>query len=160
MKMKKVWALLVSLMLIVSMALPAAVAVSDDQGASAAAASSEEVTPTVEETPAEDAGQEPEAEPEETVPDVLLPPEAAGGLEAAPEPLPPPEQAARLRDMARVRIRAIAFFIVFPPRFMYQLWISAVFTAFAQRICRPQYWRPPFTSSTSPVVQAASSLPR
>lgn len=65
MKMKKVWALLVSLMLIVSMALPAAVAVSDDQGASAAAASSEEVTPTVEETPAEDAGQEPEAEPEE-----------------------------------------------------------------------------------------------
>ena len=40
-------------------------AVSDDQGASAAAASSEEVTPTVEETPAEDAGQEPEAEPEE-----------------------------------------------------------------------------------------------
>lgn len=65
MKMKKVWALLVSLMLIVSMALPAAVAVSDDQGASAAVASSEEVTPTVEETPAEDAGQEPEAEPEE-----------------------------------------------------------------------------------------------
>ena len=65
MKMKKVWALLVSLMLIVSMALPAAVAVSDDQGASAAAASSEEVTPTVKETPAEDAGQEPEAEPEE-----------------------------------------------------------------------------------------------
>lgn len=65
MKMKKVWALLVSLMLIVSMALPAAVAVSDDRGASAAAASSEEVTPTVEETPAEDAGQEPEAEPEE-----------------------------------------------------------------------------------------------
>ena len=65
MKMKKVWALLVSLMLIVSMALPAAVAVSDDQGASAAAASSEVVTPTVEETPAEDAGQEPEAEPEE-----------------------------------------------------------------------------------------------
>ena len=65
MKMKKVWALLVSLMLIVSMALPAAVAVSDDQGVSAAAASSEEVTPTVEETPAEDAGQEPEAEPEE-----------------------------------------------------------------------------------------------
>lgn len=65
MKMKKVWALLVSLMLIVSMALPAAVAVSDDQSASAAAASSEEVTPTVEETPAEDAGQEPEAEPEE-----------------------------------------------------------------------------------------------
>lgn len=65
MKMKKVWALLVSLMLIVSMALPAAVAVSDDQGASAAAASSEEVTPTVEETPAEDVGQEPEAEPEE-----------------------------------------------------------------------------------------------
>lgn len=65
MKMKKVWALLVSLMLIVSMALPAAVAVSDDQGVSAAAASSEEVTPTVKETPAEDAGQEPEAEPEE-----------------------------------------------------------------------------------------------
>lgn len=65
MKMKKVWALLVSLMLIVSMALPAAVAVSDDQRASAAAASSEEVTPTVKETPAEDAGQEPEAEPEE-----------------------------------------------------------------------------------------------
>lgn len=65
MKMKKVWALLVSLMLIVSMALPAAVAVSDDQGTSAAAASSEEVTPTVEETPTEDADQEPEAEPEQ-----------------------------------------------------------------------------------------------
>ena len=67
MKMKKVWALLVSLMLIVSMALPAAVAVSDDQGVSAAAASSEEGTPTVEETPTEpteDADQEPEAEPE------------------------------------------------------------------------------------------------
>ncbi len=64
MKMKKVWALLVSLMLIVSMALPAAVAVSDDQGTSAAASSSEEVTPTVEETPTEDADQEPEAEPE------------------------------------------------------------------------------------------------
>lgn len=64
MKMKKVWALLVSLMLIVSMALPAAVAVSEDQGTSAAASSSEEVTPTVEETPTEDADQEPEAEPE------------------------------------------------------------------------------------------------
>ncbi len=67
MKMKKVWALLVSLMLIVSMALPAAVAVSDDQGVSAATASSEEGTPTVEETPTEpteDADQEPEAEPE------------------------------------------------------------------------------------------------
>ena len=67
MKMKKVWALLVSLMLIVSMALPAAVAVSDDQGVSAAAASSEEGTPTVEETPTEpteEADQEPEAEPE------------------------------------------------------------------------------------------------
>lgn len=67
MKMKKVWALLVSLMLIVSMALPAAVAVSDDQGVSAAAASSEEGTPTVEETPTEpteDADQEPEADGE------------------------------------------------------------------------------------------------
>ena len=32
MKMKKVWALLVSLLLVASMALPVALAVSDDQG--------------------------------------------------------------------------------------------------------------------------------
>lgn len=63
MKMKKVWALLVSLMLIVSMALPAALAVSDDPGASTAAVSSEEVTPPAEEKKEDD--QEPEEEPEQ-----------------------------------------------------------------------------------------------
>ena len=63
MKMKKVWALLLSLTLVMSMALPAALAVSDDQGLSdsAAATSSGETTPTVE----EETAQEPEAEPEE-----------------------------------------------------------------------------------------------
>ena len=49
MKMKKVWALLVSMLLVASMALPVALAVSDDQGASAAAVSSEEGTPPAEE---------------------------------------------------------------------------------------------------------------
>ena len=63
MKMKKVWALLVSLMLIVSTALPAALAVSDDPGASTAAVSSEEVTPPAEEKKEDD--QEPEEEPEQ-----------------------------------------------------------------------------------------------
>ena len=63
MKMKKVWALLVSLMLIVSTALPAALAVSDDPGASTAAVSSEEVTPLAEEKKEDD--QEPEEEPEQ-----------------------------------------------------------------------------------------------
>ena len=63
MKMKKVWALLLSLTLVMSMALPAALAVSDDQGLSdsAAVSSSEETPPTVE----EETAQEPEAEPEE-----------------------------------------------------------------------------------------------
>ena len=63
MKMKKVWALLLSLTLVMSMALPAALAVSDDQGLSdsAAASSSEETTPPVE----EETTQEPEAEPEQ-----------------------------------------------------------------------------------------------
>ena len=58
MKMKKVWALLVSLMLVASMALPVALAVSDDQGASAAAVSSEEGTP-----PAEEQVEQKEADP-------------------------------------------------------------------------------------------------
>ena len=58
MKMKKVWALLVSLMLVASMALPVALAVSDDQGASAAAVSSEEGTP-----PAEERVEQKEADP-------------------------------------------------------------------------------------------------
>lgn len=63
MKMKKVWALLVSLMLVASMALPVALAVSDDQGASAAAVSSEEGTPPAEEQ--KEADPKPDAEPEQ-----------------------------------------------------------------------------------------------
>lgn len=62
MKMKKVWALLVSLMLVASMALPVALAVSDDQGASAAAVSSEEGTP-----PAEEQVEQKEADPKPDV---------------------------------------------------------------------------------------------
>lgn len=62
MKMKKVWALLVSLMLVASMALPVALAVSDDQGASAAAVSSEEGTP-----PAEERVEQKEADPKPDV---------------------------------------------------------------------------------------------
>lgn len=58
MKMKKVWALLVSMLLVASMALPVALAVSDDQGASAAAVSSEEGTP-----PAEEKVEQKEADP-------------------------------------------------------------------------------------------------
>ena len=66
MKMKKVWALLVSLMLVASMALPVALAVSDDQGASAAAVSSEEGTPPVEEqVEQKEADPKPDAEPEQ-----------------------------------------------------------------------------------------------
>lgn len=66
MKMKKVWALLVSLMLVASMALPVALAVSDDQGASAAAVSSEEGTPPAEEqVEQKEAGPKPDAEPEQ-----------------------------------------------------------------------------------------------
>ena len=63
MKMKKVWALLVSLMLVASMALPVALAVSDDQGASAAAVSSEEGTPPAEEQ--KEADPKPDAEPKQ-----------------------------------------------------------------------------------------------
>lgn len=63
MKMKKVWALLVSLLLVASMALPVALAVSDDQGASAAAVSSEEGTPPAEEQ--KEADPKPDAEPEQ-----------------------------------------------------------------------------------------------
>ena len=62
MKMKKVWALLVSLLLVASMALPVALAVSDDQGASAAAVSSEEGTP-----PAEEQVEQKEADPKPDV---------------------------------------------------------------------------------------------
>ena len=66
MKMKKVWALLVSLMLVASMALPVALAVSDDQGASAAAVSSEEGTPPAEEqVEQKEADPKPDAEPEQ-----------------------------------------------------------------------------------------------
>lgn len=66
MKMKKVWALLVSLMLVASMALPVALAVSDDQGASAAAVSSEEGTPPAEEqVEQKKADPKPDAEPEQ-----------------------------------------------------------------------------------------------
>ena len=66
MKMKKVWALLVSLMLVASMALPVALAVSDDQGASAAAVSSEEGTPPAEEQEEQKkADPKPDAEPEQ-----------------------------------------------------------------------------------------------
>ena len=66
MKMKKVWALLVSLMLVASMALPVAQAVSDDQGASAAAVSSEEGTPPAEEqVEQKEADPKPDAEPEQ-----------------------------------------------------------------------------------------------
>lgn len=66
MKMKKVWALLVSLMLVASMALPVALAVSDDQGASAAAVSSEEGTPPAEEQiEQKEADPKPDAEPEQ-----------------------------------------------------------------------------------------------
>lgn len=66
MKMKKVWALLVSLLLVASMALPVALAVSDDQGASAAAVSSEEGTPPAEEqVEQKEADPKPDAEPEQ-----------------------------------------------------------------------------------------------
>ena len=66
MKMKKVWALLVSLMLVASMALPVALAVSDDQGASAAAVSSEEGTPPAEEqVEQKESDPKPDAEPEQ-----------------------------------------------------------------------------------------------
>lgn len=66
MKMKKVWALLVSMMLVASMALPVALAVSDDQGASAAAVSSEEGTPPAEErVEQKEADPKPDAEPEQ-----------------------------------------------------------------------------------------------
>lgn len=66
MKMKKVWALLVSLMLVASMALPVALAVSDDQGASAAAVSSEEGTPPAEEqVEQKEADPKPDAEPKQ-----------------------------------------------------------------------------------------------
>lgn len=66
MKMKKVWALLVSLMLVASMALPVALAVSDDQGASVAAVSSEEGTPPAEEqVEQKEADPKPDAEPEQ-----------------------------------------------------------------------------------------------
>ncbi len=66
MKMKKVWALLVSLLLVASMALPVALAVSDDQGASAAAVSSEEGTPPAEEqVEQKKADPKPDAEPEQ-----------------------------------------------------------------------------------------------
>ena len=66
MKMKKVWALLVSLMLVASMALPVALAVSDDQGASAAAVSSEEGTPPAEEqVEQKEADPKPDEEPEQ-----------------------------------------------------------------------------------------------
>lgn len=66
MKMKKVWALLVSLLLVASMALPVALAVSDDQGASAAAVSSEEGTPPAEEqVEQKEADPKPDAEPKQ-----------------------------------------------------------------------------------------------
>lgn len=66
MKMKKVWALLVSMLLVASMALPVALAVSDDQGASAAAVSSEEGTPPAEEqVEQKKADPKPDAEPEQ-----------------------------------------------------------------------------------------------
>lgn len=66
MKMKKVWALLVSMLLVASMALPVALAVSDDQGASAAAVSSEEGTPPAEEqVEQKEADPKPDAEPEQ-----------------------------------------------------------------------------------------------
>lgn len=66
MKMKKVWALLVSMLLVASMALPVALAVSDDQGASAAAVSSEEGTPPAEEQAEQkEADPKPDAEPEQ-----------------------------------------------------------------------------------------------
>lgn len=66
MKMKKVWALLVSLMLVASMALPVALAVSDGQGASAAAVSSEEGTPPAEEQAEQkEAAPKPDAEPKQ-----------------------------------------------------------------------------------------------
>ena len=66
MKMKKVWALLVSLLLVASMALPVALAVSDDQGASAAAVSSEEGTPPAEEqVEQKEVDPKPDAEPEQ-----------------------------------------------------------------------------------------------
>lgn len=66
MKMKKVWALLVSLMLVASMALPVALAVSDGQGASAAAVSSEEGTPPAEEqVEQKEADPKPDAEPKQ-----------------------------------------------------------------------------------------------
>lgn len=66
MKMKKVWALMVSLLLVASMALPVALAVSDDQGASAAAVSSEEGTPPAEEqVEQKEADPKPDAEPEQ-----------------------------------------------------------------------------------------------
>ena len=66
MKMKKVWALLVSMLLVASMALPVALAVSDDQGASAAAVSSEEGTPPAEEqVEQKEADPKPDAKPEQ-----------------------------------------------------------------------------------------------
>lgn len=66
MKMKKVWALLVSMLLVASMALPVALAVSDDQGASAAAVSSEEGTPPAEEqVEQKEADPKPDEEPEQ-----------------------------------------------------------------------------------------------
>ena len=46
MKMKKVWALLLSLTLVMSMALPAALAVSDDQGLSDSAAATSSWAPS------------------------------------------------------------------------------------------------------------------
>ena len=66
MKMKKVWALLVSMLLVASMALPVALAVSDGQGASAAAVSSEEGTPPAEEqVEQKEADPKPDEEPEQ-----------------------------------------------------------------------------------------------
>ena len=65
MKMKKVFALLVSVALILSMALPVALTVSDDQGQSDGAASGAAATSSVDEMPTEEGTLEPDAEPEQ-----------------------------------------------------------------------------------------------